>query len=211
MSKAPTALVTGASSGIGKAIYNGLILHNFLTYGLSRNGPDFSIDVSKLTEDDFDAILNFCEPVNLLVNCAGIMPLDESKREREIFDTNFWGTYDLMTKLHFDSEKAVIINIASVSGMIAEPDVPIYAASKAAVISVTKSLAKKWAPHIRVNSISPGFFETNLAPDPPKELTSQIPMGRVAKPDEILETVLSIWYSPYMTGTNIVLDGGVSL
>ncbi len=219
-----TALVTGASSGIGKAIYQSLYKSSdFTVYGLSRRGPDITMDISKLTNYDLDNIYKICGPLNLLINCAGIMPLNEVNKERMIFDTNFWGAYTLIQNTRFapkvklpdgrEKRKAVIINIASVSGMIAEPDIPIYAASKAALISLTKSLAKGYATlGIRVNCISPGFFNTNLVPTPPtKEMISQIPLKRMAEPEEILKAVCMIWHSEYMTGANIVIDGGVIL
>jgi NAD(P)-dependent dehydrogenase (short-subunit alcohol dehydrogenase family) len=96
--------------------------------------------------------------------------------------------------------------------MKADPDLPIYAASKAALISLTKSLAKSYAPDVRVNCISPGFFKTNLVDEPtPTELIHTIPMKYEEDAKKITPVVDLIWKSQYMTGANIVIDGGVSL
>jgi NAD(P)-dependent dehydrogenase (short-subunit alcohol dehydrogenase family) len=200
------AFITGASSGIGQAIYQQLKARNsWKVFGLSRRGPDFKYNLSYPINEQ-----PLISSVDLLVNCAGIMPFDESKY---VFDINFWGTYNIIQNLLPAMKRgSCIINVASVSGINPDEDLPIYAASKAAVISLTKSLAKKYAPDIRVNCISPGFYETNLVPgEIPKELIDKIPMGRAEQPYFIMPVIDMIWTSRYMTGSNIVIDGGVSL
>lgn len=103
-----------------------------------------------------------------------------------------------------------IINIASISGMIAEPELPVYAASKAAVLSLTKSLARLYAPRVRVNAISPGFYNTNLVEGPtPPELLEKVPMKYESNPEELYPIVAMIYQTKYMTGANIVVDGGL--
>ena len=107
-----------------------------------------------------------------------------------------------------------IINIASISGMRADPDTPLYGATKAGVISLTKSYAKKFSKGkvIRVNSISPGFFSTNLVPgEVPSELLAEVPFYRVAQPGELLGVTDMILTTPYLTGVNINIDGGLLL
>jgi 3-oxoacyl-[acyl-carrier protein] reductase len=199
-------VITGASSGIGKALYEQFQGHiNLTVIGVSRNGPDVILDLSK---ESPRGIIN--ADVSLLINCAGIMPLYE-ENPKKIFDVNFWGTYNMIHGLKFTKE-ACIINIASVSGMKADADTPVYAASKAAVISLTQSLAKKFAPDIRVNCISPGFYKTNLVPgEIPEDLIDGIPLGYAENPGLLFKVVHTIWMTRYMTGANIVVDGGVSL
>jgi len=212
-------VITGASSGIGKALYesfyedtawrcsNGRHFSKKEVIGISRRGPDIKFDI----RGEFPAH-PFVKDVSCLINCAGIMPLDESEGE-DIFNVNFWGTYKMIWNLRSEFMKdCCIINIASVSGIKPDPDLPIYAASKAAVISLTKSYAKFFAPHFRVNCISPGFYKTNLVlGEIPHELINTIPMGYADNPVNLYPVVKMIIDNKYITGSNIIVDGGVSL
>ena len=211
------AIVTGASSGLGRAIYAGLgrdrrELGIDKVVGISRHGSDISVDLTRLPPQQQWPTLLGGEPIKirLLVNCAGILPLDDSPR---VFLLNFWAPHNLIRELlpFFDLEEGCIINIASVSGLIAEPDLPLYAASKAALISLTRSLAVKYAPGLRVNAISPGLYDTNLVSGPaPQDLVDKVPMGYEEKPENLYPVVRMILETKYMTGANIVIDGGVS-
>lgn len=207
------AVVTGASSGIGKAIYEGL-QDTFEVYGLSRRGPDITEDVRNLGPGRQTVLPR--GKVHLLVNAAGIMPFEES---RDVFETNFWGTWNMIQSLYPRLYAAgqehpglpCIINIASISGINGEADLPIYAASKAAVINLTKSLAKRFAPMIRVNSVSPGLFDTNLTSDSaPEALIRQVPIGREEDPRELVGVIRAVYETSFMTGSDVVVDGGVT-
>lgn len=110
-----------------------------------------------------------------------------------------------------------IINIASLSGMIALSRVFTYSATKAAVINLTQNLAREWAPRgIRVNALSPGFFpaEQNrkvLTPDRIENIMRHTPAARFGEPQELAGAIL-LMASPkagsFLTGANIVVDGG---
>ena len=110
-----------------------------------------------------------------------------------------------------------IINVASLSGMIPLSRVFTYSATKAAVINLTKNLAREWAEKgIRVNAISPGFFpaEQNrkvLTPDRVASIMTHTPMNRFGSPEELAGAIL-LMSSPiagsFLTGENIVVDGG---
>ena len=118
-----------------------------------------------------------------------------------------------------------IINIASLAGITPLSRVPAYSAAKAAVINLTKFLAREWAGQgVRVNAISPGFFpaEQNRAllwkddgslSDRGREIIAHTPMARFGKPGELAGTVLwlaSQHASSFVTGQDIVVDGGFS-
>lgn len=210
-------VITGASSGIGKTLYEcfkedvswrcsrGRFISKKEIIGISRRGPDMIVDLMDTLKDT-----PMVTDVYVLINCAGIMPLEESN-PMEIMEVNFWGTYKMINNLHFVDD-ACIINIASVSGVRPDADTPVYCASKAAIISLTKSLALKLAPSTRVNCISPGFYRTNLVPgETPQEFISKIPLRYEDDPINLYTIVTSIIDTPYMTGANIVVDGGISL
>lgn len=211
--KKPRAIVTGAASGIGAMIYKNLKKAGIKTLGvdISYDGCDIMLDLASFK----NAGWVYQSEIDLLINCAGIFPLPEPTDDRgmkNIFNVNFWGTYYMIQSVLPKMKKGLIINIASVSGIKQEPDEPIYAASKAAVISLTKSLAIKLAPNIRVNCISPGFYNTNLVPgDAPKELIDNVPLGYEDKPENLWPVIKMIMTTPYLTGANIVVDGGLSL
>lgn len=201
-----TIVITGASSGIGRALYEHFTEAGDFVIGISQTGPTICADLSNKENFTFE----LPSQIDVLINCAGIMPFIETE---QVMAVNFWGTYRMITaaisKMAFGS---CIINIASVSGMRADPDLPIYAASKAAVISLTQSLAKRLAPKIRVNCISPGFHTTNLVPEnTPQELIDTIPMGYEATPESMCSTVQFLIANTYITGANVVVDGGVVL
>lgn len=207
------AVVTGASSGIGKAIYEYLKgqhqYHQVL--GLSRHGPDIHTDFSD-TGVTQTAISKAKEvgTVRLLVNAAGVWSEDSG---RYAFEVNFWAADALIQAFLHDlrQSRGCVINIASTSGHGAEADNPMYGASKAALISLTKSYALRFAPSVRFVSISPGFVRTGMFPEPiPDDLLQTIPMGYEAYPSDLIPTVDAIIKSQYMTGCDIVVDGGRS-
>jgi NAD(P)-dependent dehydrogenase (short-subunit alcohol dehydrogenase family) len=167
--------------------------------------------------------------IDILVNNAGItwaspaeeMPLEKWKT---VLDVNLTGCFlmaQAVAKLMIRQGAGKIINIASVSGLIGTPakimDTIGYSASKGAVISLTRDLAVKWAPHrINVNAIAPGFFPTRLSEKLLEKVQSQvearIPLGRVGREDELkgVAVFLASAASDYITGQVIVVDGGLT-
>jgi NAD(P)-dependent dehydrogenase (short-subunit alcohol dehydrogenase family) len=154
------------------------------------------------------------------------LPLDAWQN---VFDLNLVGGVLLPSQvfgeLMLTEKKGSIINIASMSGMIPLSRVVAYSAAKAAVINLTKFLAREWATRgIRVNAISPGFFPADqnralLFKDDGSyterggQIIGHTPMGRFGKADELAGAV--VWLaaeraSSFVTGQNIVVDGGFS-
>jgi NAD(P)-dependent dehydrogenase (short-subunit alcohol dehydrogenase family) len=188
-----------------------------------------------------DAIVSQWGAVSVLVNAAGgnrpdatlppgadfcKMPLDAW---RGVFDLNLVGGALLPSQVFGETmvqaRQGSIINIASVSGMSPLSRVVAYAAAKAAVLNLTKFLAREWAPRgVRVNAISPGFFpaEQNRAllfkPDGSysergEQIIGHTPMARFGRAHELAGAV--VWLaarraSSFVTGQNIVVDGGFS-
>lgn len=106
-----------------------------------------------------------------------------------------------------------VVNVASVAGISGMGSSIVYAASKGAMITMTKSLARALAPEIRVNAVAPGFVRTRFANWPSSafdEGEAQTPLGRLATVDDIAAAVLFLAETPCITGEVIVLDGGTT-
>jgi 3-oxoacyl-[acyl-carrier protein] reductase len=221
------AVVTGASRGLGREIRRHLQSNmNYAVLGISRTMPEPPDDIYTFYEDkislsDLEGVkearrrINLFGPIDLLVNNAGYFiypPQAESTQDSYgLFLIHCLSIHHFLSNLNFNPG-ANIINIASVAGMKASPDMPMYGAMKAACISLTKSWAKIMASRgegVRVNAIAPGFFKTDIAPEPlPDFLRETIPMKREGKPEEILPAIEMILRSEFMTGSVITLDGG---
>lgn len=202
-------------------------------FRLDALDPDAVRSVAETIEGDFG-------PVHTLVNAAGgnrpdatlppgadfcELPLDAW---RDVFDLNLVGGALLPSQAFgrkmVERGRGSIINIASMSGMIPLSRVVAYSAAKAAVLNLTQFLAREWASAgVRVNAISPGFFpaEQNrslLMNDDGtytargEQIIGHTPMGRFGKPDELGGA--AVWLaadgSAFVTGQNIVVDGGFS-
>jgi sorbose reductase len=154
-----------------------------------------------------------------IVSVAGMldMPSEEFQRIQNTNVTGVFLTAQAAARAMVEQGRGgVIINTASMSGHIINipQQVSHYCASKAAVIHLTKGMAVELAPHqIRVNSVSPGYIRTELV-EPLADYHAQwepkIPLGRMGRPDELagLYVYLASAASSYMTGSDIVIDGG---
>ncbi|WP_158750488.1 SDR family NAD(P)-dependent oxidoreductase [Acidobacterium sp. S8] len=163
--------------------------------------------------------------VDILINCAGkikraptlTFPEDEWQ---SIIDTNLTGTLracQIFGRHMLDRGYGRIINIASLNTFVAFSEVAAYAASKAAVASLTRSLAVEWSRHgVVVNAIAPGVFRTalnaELLDSTPrgKELLMRTPMGRFGKTEEVVGAAIYLASdaASYVTGQVLVVDGG---
>jgi tropinone reductase I len=141
---------------------------------------------------------------------------------RKLFETNLFSLTEI-TRLSYDllknSGSASVINLASVAGTFDVQSGPPYGMTKAAIIQLTRHLAVEWAAAgIRVNSISPWYIQTPLTetvlaqPERLQKILDRTPMNRVGQPEEVasLAAFLAMDLSSYITGQNIMVDGGMS-
>jgi NAD(P)-dependent dehydrogenase (short-subunit alcohol dehydrogenase family) len=168
--------------------------------------------------------------LDILINCAGLFVQQpalemEATRWRQVFDVNVHGAYYCAQAFarHIVKQKTdgAIINISSISSTQMMPERAAYSASKAALNALTQALAFEWAGYnIRVNAIAPSHVNTpgirQVAQQGRLDLSaisSRIPMGRIAEPEEIADAVLFLCgkQSRFITGQIIAVDGGYSV
>lgn len=158
--------------------------------------------------------------VDVLVNNAGIMdekPLAEVTLAdwNRVINTNLTGAF-LTAKYAGDEltkNRGCIINMASTRAFQSEPDTFSYSASKGALIALTHALAVSLGPHVRVNSISPGWIDVSGKPEELRRKDhEQHPAGRVGTPDDVARMVLFLAdeRNDFVTGQNFVVDGGMT-
>ena len=234
-------IITGASSGIGKAL-----VYEFAKRGAkiamgARNLDELQKIETDLKSRGVDALSvqtdvtreldckNLVEKtverfgkIDVLVNNAGRThfvqhsDLDGMKSEYfdDIFALNVKGTF-FMCRAAADALKkshGVIINITSIAGVTGLGSSIAYAASKAAEISITKSLARVLAPEVRVIGVAPGIVLTRWVEghaDHIYKLAGETPLQKVAEPADIAQTVYAlIAHADFVTGQNLIVDGG---
>ena len=240
-----TAIVTGASRGIGLATCLAFAKHGakVLMLGRSRTTLDsarrqiseivtnaklFSIEADvanpESVKEAFRVVFDEHHELHILVANAGILEdaligmVTPAQIER-VFSVNTFGVLycsQYAARLIARSGGGSIVNVASIIGTNGNIGQAVYGASKAAVIGITKSLAKELAPqNVRVNAVAPGFIDTemvrSLKKEVVKERTDSIKMGRIGTADEVADviTFLASDMSRYVTGQTIGVDGGM--
>ncbi|MCT4378020.1 SDR family oxidoreductase [Leuconostoc falkenbergense] len=234
-----TVLVTGSSRGIGLAIARAfdaaganLILHARSEIQ-AETLAEFQHDVRVLQFDIADAAAaeaslkalykqeNF-QGIDVLVNNAGItkdqLAMGLTPEDfAQVVNVNLNGTFNVtqpVFKKMIRQKHGVIINLSSVVGLMGNMGQTNYAASKAGIIGLTKSLAREGARrHIRVNAIAPGMIVSDMTAALPEatqaEILKNIPLARFGQVDEIAQTALFLAENDYITGQTITVDGGL--
>ena len=239
------AIVTGSSRGIGRAIATGLAGAGAAVAVNGRNAESVKAvaeaivdsggaslpviaDVSKAAdvENLIQRTVERFGRLDILVNNAGISPFykpAETMTETEwdeVMAVNLKGVFlccQAAGRVMIPQKSGRIINISSIGGQVALPRLIAYCAAKGAVERITRVLAVEWAPHhILVNSIAPGYVESDLTKglreNPAREdaLIRQVPLARLGKAEEIVGAAiyLSSDAASYVTGGTLCIDGG---
>ena len=238
-----TALITGATRGIGRAIADEFIEAgaNVILTGtkqseidqLNSENEDQAIKwimaefSTPYSIESFTNGLKKMEPIDICVNSAGIniiMPFDEvsNKEYDRLMSVNLSAPFRIVQSIIPYMKKqnfGRIVNIASIWSKISKSGRSLYTTSKTGLVGFTRSMAVEYAgDNILVNAISPGFTlteltERSLSNHEMKALSDEIPMGRFAEPNEIAKVVLFLCsdLNTYITGQNIVVDGGYTI
>ena len=239
-----TAIITGATRGIGKAIalrfakeganiaFCGrtrndamIAVENELNaLGVKAKGYAFDVSQFQSAQDFVKQVVDDFGHVDILVNNAGITADVAVKRMteeqfRQVLDINLGSVFNMTKAVQphmWRQGQGAIVNIGSVVGIAGNYNQANYAASKAAIIGFSKSCAKEFATrNIRVNVVAPGFVETEMTAQVPKELMdtwcSRIPMKRPGTTDEVAQACvfLASDMCPYITSAVLPVCGGM--
>jgi NAD(P)-dependent dehydrogenase (short-subunit alcohol dehydrogenase family) len=238
------AVVTGGTSGIGRAMSLGLAEAGADVVATARRQQqvdETATAIEKLGRKTLRVASDVCDrksletlladtvkslgKVDILINCAGRIKrtptISVSEEEwNGILDTNLTGTLracQVFGAHMLERGYGRIINIASLNSFVALHEVAAYAASKAAVMSLTRSLAVEWSRKgITVNAIAPGVFRTELnatlldSTPRGQELLMRTPMGRFGKTEELIGAAIYLASdaASFVTGETLVVDGG---
>ena len=242
MLKGTVALVTGGSRGIGAAIvkkfaslgadvavvYAGseaaaqaVCEECIAAYGIRALAYRCDVSSFSQTKELVAAVKADFGTVNILVNNAGItrdglLAMMKEEAFDAVVNTNLKGAFNMIrhcTPLFLRARGGCIINISSVSGLMGNAGQCNYAASKAGLVGLTKSVAKELAPKgIRCNAIAPGFIRTDMTQQlEDNPLVAMIPLGAMGEPEDVAEAAAYLASAKYVTGEVLRVDGGIAM
>ena len=236
-----TALITGGSRGIGAAIarkfasmganiaiiYAGNqeaaqnVCGQCESYGEKAVAYQCNVADYEEVKTTVAAVRKDFGSIEILVNSAGItkdglIPMMSEAAFDAVLDTNLKGTFNMIRHVSgvmLRAKQGVIINLASVSGLMGNAGQCNYAASKAGVIGLTKSVAKELAGKgIRCNAIAPGFIRTDMTlSQADNPMLAMIPLGRMGEAEEVAEAAAYLATANYVTGEVLRVDGGIAM
>jgi NAD(P)-dependent dehydrogenase (short-subunit alcohol dehydrogenase family) len=224
-----TALVSGATQGIGAVIANHLAALGAQVTAIGRGAGDGTLDAAVAVQqadvtsvESLDAALSGLGELDIVFNCAGIIQRG-AEHDLEVFQkvlaVNLTGTMRVCTatRERLKARRGCIVNTASMLSFFGGGLVPGYAASKGGVAQLTKSLAIAYAPDgIRVNAVAPGWIATPLTKalqdDPARAgpILARTPLGRWGTPDDVARASVFLCTpaASFMTGVILPVDGG---
>ena len=230
-----TAVVTGAASGMGLAVAERFLAEGRIVVGVDRDaealskaaashGPAYHPVIADITDRTaLSAALGArLSGVGAVVNAAGIYPATtladyHEAVYRRIFDVNVLGTLNVIAETVPALRAAgggAIVNFASIDAFAVSRGQLLYSASKAAIVSLTRSLAIELGDdNITVNAVAPGWVDTpgTRAGGRIEQAVKTIPLGRAAQPEEIADWVWKLCHGTYMTGETLVISGGLTV
>ena len=242
-----TALITGASSGIGAAVAQALAeqgyhiavgCHSRSSVGRGGNAvvqrcrqhgvqaECFVADVSDFLgcASMVKGVADRFGSIDVLFNCADVNrdgPIARMSEEQydTVVDVNLKGAFSAIrhvTPLMMKQRSGAIVNISSVVGIVGNRGQSYYAASKAGLIGLTKSVARELGSRgITCNAVAPGYIQTAMTdarPEKAKEaILSTIALGRPGTPEEVADAVVFLVKNRYITGQVLVVDGGMTM
>lgn len=240
-------LVTGGGSGMGRAIALLFARCGASVYIIGRTEAKLRETIAEGKKENLSICMSTCDVSNfekvdklideyeknniifdIVINAAGVINVcnkDGSQNNHAPMDVNYWGTFYVCERVIASMMKynirGTLINIASIAGINGSGRFLTYSASKGAVISYTKGLARMYGKHgIRVNAISPGCIVTPMSyvetPNFDERIDERIcehPLRKLGKPEDIANCALFLAsdFSSFITGQNIIVDGGLTI